>query len=175
MISLLLLQPYAQTHPQTRIDTLASGLRRSKRRLQLKILRLSLKILILHQKVLPKPAPPQVQKAKNMCISLMTLQPPAEAAAPPSQSKTTRAGLRNPLRRVIKMSILPALRAHFGHPESLGLLGEAAGHLMIQMAVGAVVVEVAAAVAVAAVVVAAALGRLSATPTGSASLLPAIK
>ena len=67
----------------------------------------------------------------------------------------------------MKMSILPVLRAHFGHPD-LGLLGEAAGHLMmIQMVAVAVVVVMAAAVT--------ALGRLPATPTGSVKTLPATK
>ena len=66
------------------------------------------------------------------------------------------------------MSILPVIRAHFGHPD-LGLLAEAAGHRMMILMVAVVV-----AVVVAAAVMALA-GCALATPTGSANGVPAIK
>ena len=59
--------------------------------------------------------------------------------------------------------VLRALRAHFGHLESSGLLGEAVGRLMMILMVAAVVVEVAAAVAVLS-------GRPLATLTGSENM-----
>ena len=79
------------------------------------------------------------------------------------------AGLRNPLRRRVATSALLVLRAHFGHPEVLGLLGEAVVHQMMGMVeVGEVVAE-----AVEAVTLEGAPSPT--TPTRSESLLQATR
>ena len=74
------------------------------------------------------------------------LSPLLGLATVPREPKLALAGLRAPHRREItRISVLQTLRAHFGHLESLDLLGEAAGH-QIRMVMGAVVeVEVVAA------------------------------
>ena len=79
------------------------------------------------------------------------------------------AGPRNPLRRRVVTSALLVLRAHFGHPEVLGLLGEAAVHQMMGM------VEVGEVVAAAVEAVTLEGAPTPATPTRSESLLQATK
>ena len=157
--SLLSCPLFRQTPPRRRRDTLLET--RPRKGPKLKMLR------CLHQ--LPRPraptqpatVPPQAQRTRKSLLTQLLL-----VAAAPLDQTMARAGLRTRRHRRTVTNVLPALRAHFGHLESLGLLGEAVGRLMmiLMAAVGAaVVVEVAAAVAVLA-------GRSLVTHTGSENM-----